>query len=180
LCDANIENQGIGSSTILAHRGNPNILDAIKGYTNFENRDFVLLEGFVNDWYYNTSRALLGTWKDTTESTVCGCVRSAFNYILSQNVNITIILILDPYGKGISADDAVNADGLTQLEYYEEIAKVAESMGIPVIKEYALSGINKYTTQYLIDNIHPTALGAEQSANTIWSVMRNIFPKKAS
>jgi len=170
------DNQGIGSSYIYG-----NMLTAIKGYTGYAGKRVCLLEGFVNDWYYNKT---LGTWRDTTETSVCGCVRSALNYMLSKNANLTIFLILDPYGRNYSNIDcsttAINGAGLTQYEYYEEIAKVAESLGIPVIKEYAESQISENTPQYLVDNIHPTALGAKQSANCIWSVMRGHIPNAIS
>lgn len=81
------------------------------------------------------------------------------------------------YDGSSTASTYTNTSGLTQYEYYEEIAKVADSLGVPVIKEYELSGMNEYTPDYFIDNIHPSALGAQQSANTIYSVMKNIIPK---
>jgi hypothetical protein len=67
---------------------------------------------------------------------------------------------------------------VTQKEYYDEIAKVGESLGIPVIKQYAISQISENTPQYIADNIHPTQLGAKQSAYAIWSQMRQYFPNQ--
>lgn len=174
LCGMSFDNQGIGSSTILG-----NMLTAIKNYTGYAGKRVAILEGFVNDWYTNKD---LGTYEDTGETTVCGCVRSAINYMLSQNANLTIFLVLDPYGRnygGVNcATTATNGAGLTQKEYYDEIAKVAESLGIPVIKEYVISQISENTPQYIVDNIHPTALGAKQSAYVIWSQMRQHFPNQ--
>ena len=177
LSGMTFDNQGIGSATILGDGGNLDILARIKAYSGYSEKNVCLLEGFVNDWYQNKT---LGTWKDTAETTVCGCVRSALNYILSQNANLTVFLILDPYGRNYNnvncSSSAVNGSGLTQFEYYEEIAKVAESLGIPVIKEYAESQISENTPQYFLDNIHPNAIGAQQSANYIWSKMKNYKP----
>lgn len=174
LSGITFDNQGIGSSTILG-----NMLTAIKGYTEYADKRVAILEGFVNDWYTNKD---LGTYEDTGETTVCGCVRSAINYMLSQNANLTVFLVLDPYGRnygGVNcATTATNGAGLTQKEYYDEIAKVGESLGIPVIKEYAISQISENTPQYIVDNIHPTALGAKQSAYVIWSQMRQHFPNQ--
>lgn len=171
LSGITFDNQGIGSSYIYG-----NMLAAIKAYDDYSDKDICLLEGFVNDWYGNKT---LGTWKDTTETSACGCVRSALNYMLSQNANMTVFLILDPYGRNYGGVDcsstAVNGSSITQIEYYEEIAKVAESMGIPVIKEYAGSQISENTPQYFLDNIHPNALGAKQSAYFIWSRMKTYF-----
>lgn len=168
LSGMTIDNQGIGSSTILN-----DMLTAIKGYSGYGNKNVCILEGFVNDWYGNGSD--LGVYTDNTENTVCGCVRSALNYMLSQNTNMTIFLVLDHYGRDYNSvdcsSDAVR-DGHTQYEFYEEIAKVAESLGIPVIKLYAISGMSENTPRYFIDNIHPNATGAEQTANVIWSQMR--------
>lgn len=171
------DNQGIGSATILGDGGNLDMLAAIKAYSSYSGKSVCLLEGFVNDWYQNKT---LGTWKDTAETTVCGCVRSAINYMLSQNANLTVFLILDPYGRNYGGSNcssqAENSANLTQFEYYEEIAKVAESLGIPVIREYAESQISENTPQYLLDNIHPNAMGAEQSARIIWMKMKQYLP----
>ena len=177
LSGITFDNQGIGSSTILGDGGSLDMLAAIKSYASYSGKEVCLLEGFVNDWYQNKT---LGTWKDTGETTVCGCVRSALNYMLSQNADMTVFLILDPYGRNYNSVDcsstAVNGASLTQYEYYEEISKVANSLGIPVIKEYAESQISENTTRYFTDNIHPSALGAEQSANCIWSRMKEFMP----
>lgn len=170
------DNQGIGSSVIKG-----NMLTAIKNYSSYANKDICILEGFVNDWYQGLT---LGTYEDNTEDTVCGCVRSALNYMLSQNANMTIFLVLDPYGRLYSGTDcrsyAVNGNGQTQYEFYEEIAKVAASLGIPVIKQYAESGISENTPQYINDNIHPTELGAKQSAYVIWAGMKQHFPNQTT
>ncbi len=172
-----IDNQGIGNATILVTEDYPNldILAAVKGYTGYSGKSVCILEGFVNDFYRNPDK--LGTYTDATETTVCGCVRSAINYILTQNPDITLVLVLDHYGKSTSASTVTNDNGDTQFEYYEEIAKVAESLGIPVIKGYAISGMNELTPDYFIDNIHPTAAGAKQFAHTIFSGIKQIVPK---
>ena len=176
LAEMTFNNQGIGSSTILG-----NMLSAIKAYTEYSDKNVCILEGFVNDWYQGLA---LGTYEDTTEDTVCGCVRSALNYILSQNASITIFLVLDHYGKlygGVDCSStAENANGLTQYEYYNEIAKVSESLAIPVIKLYADSQISQNTPQYLNDNIHPTMLGAKQDAYTIWAGMKQHYPNRTT
>ena len=171
------DNQGLGNSTILTAADHPDLLAAIKAYTGYSNADIYILEGFVNDWYVSNP---LGHWYDTAETTVCGCVRSALNYIMSQNANAKVFLVLDHYGQNYNnvncASTTKNNDNLTQYEYYEEIAKVAESLGIPVIKEYELSGMSENTPQYFIDNMHLTTNGSQQSAKTIWSVMRLYYP----
>lgn len=176
-----IDNQGVGSSVILGNGGELDMLAKIKSYAGYSGKSVCLLEGFINDWYGNKP---LGTFTDSAETTVCGCVRSALNYIMGQNANLTVFLILDPYGRNYSGVDcsstAENSSELTQYEYYEEIAKVAESLGIPVIKEYAGSQISENTPQYLLDNIHPNALGAKQSANYIWSKMKQHYPNAIS
>ena len=176
LMGIEFDNQGIGSSMIKG-----NLLTAIKNYTGYSNKKVCIIEGFVNDWKFDSA---LGTWNDSTENSACGCVRSAINYILAQNPNITIFLVLDHYGRNYSSDDrsstALNSANLTQFEYYEEIAKVAESLGIPVIKQYAESQISENTPQYLYDYIHVNALGAEQSAYCIYSKMRHYFPNKSN
>lgn len=173
LSGITFDNQGIGSSTILGDGGALDMLAAIKAYESYSDKSVCILEGFVNDWYLNKT---LGEWDDTEEATVCGCVRSALNYMLSQNDNMTTFLILDHYGRQYSTLDcsttAKNGSGYTQYEYYSEIAKVAESLGIPVIKEFEVSQISENTPQYLADNIHCNVLGATQSGNAIWGQMK--------
>lgn len=182
LSGITFDNQGLGSSTILPHGSDPNMLNKIKTYANYASKRVCILEGFVNDWGYNYDN--LGTWTDTTETTVCGCVRSALNYIMSQNANMTIFLVLDHYGRNYSgvnnSSTSPNGNGDTQYEFYEEIAKVGESLGIPVIKQYATSGISENTPQYLLDNIHMNELGAKQSAYNIWEFMKNYYPNQIS
>ena len=181
LSGMTFDNQGIGNSQIVHLDGYGDILAAIKAYTGYANKNVCLLEGFVNDWGRDSA---LGQYTDTVETTVCGAVRSAINYIKSQNASIKIFLILDHFGKYTSSFDcsstAKNGDDLTQYEYYQEVSKVAESLGCIVIKEYALSDISENSPQYLIDDIHLNALGAEQSAKTIWSVMKSFYPNATS
>lgn len=181
LSGMSFDNMGLGSSTILEYENLPKMLPVIKNYANYASKTVVLLEGFCNDWYYNADR--LGTWKDITETTVCGCLRSAINYMLSENPNLTIFLVLDHYGKEYGAVDSSSVavrgtESLTQYDFYEELSKVANSLGVPVIKQYEISGISENTPQYLEDNIHPTLLGAKQSAYSIWEIMRNYFPNR--
>lgn len=173
------DNQGVGSATILGDGGAMDMLAKIKSYTSYSEKNVCILEGFINDWYEGNT---LGTWTDSGETTVCGCIRSALNYMLSQNANMTIFLILDHYGRNYNSLDcsttSTNANGLTQYEFYSEIAKVAESLGIPVIAEFILSQISENTPQFLADNIHVNTLGAKQSASVIWSKMKQ-FPVNA-
>jgi hypothetical protein len=175
LSGITFENKGEGSSCIYGGEEN-GILTKIQNYTDFANKDIVIIEGFVNDWYGSKP---LGTYTDTTRESVCGCLYQAINHIYEQNANITLFVILDHYGRSYnSADESSTAivNNYTQYQYYEECAKVCESLGIKVIKEYALSGISQLTPQYLVDDIHCTALGAEQSANTIWAEMKKYVP----
>ena len=177
LCGAEIDNQGLGSSTILPHTSTTNMLANIKAYDDFADKDFCLFEGFVNDWYYNASSDLLGTFKDDDETTVCGCIRSAINYIRTQKPYITMIAILDHVGQNSGIDcssTAENSGGLTQCEYYDTIAKVFDSLSIPVIPLYKMSQMNEYTPNYFVDNIHPSDLGAEHTAREIWYRMKDI------
>ena len=173
LSGMTFDNQGIGSAMIDGE-----ILTRVKSYAGYADKDVAILEGFVNDWYYRPSN--LGTFTDTTENTVCGCVRSALNHIQQAKPSIKIFLVLDHYGRNYnnvdSSSSARNSANLTQYAYYNEIEKVAESLGVVVIPLYKISEINENTPLYLMDNIHPTAKGAEQTAKTIWAIMKNYYP----
>ena len=177
LSGITFDNQGVGSSVILGGSNNLNMLSKIKSYSLFSSKQVCLVEGFVNDWYEDKD---LGTYTDTSETTVCGCVRSALEYILSQNNRISLFLVLDPYGRNYGGTNcessAKNGSDLTQYVFYEEISRVAKSMGVPVIKEYKGSRISENTPQYFLDSINHNALGARQSAYYIWSVMKQYYP----
>jgi hypothetical protein len=177
LIGAPIDNHGIGNATILTSETTPqlNILSEIKSYTDYTKKNFCIIEGFVNDWVQHADK--LGIYTDTTETTVCGCVRSAINYILTQNPDINILLILDHVGTGVNAS-TYKFNNLTQFEFYNEIAKVAESMSVPVCKGYEISQMNEYSADYFIDNIHPTAKGASHFAYVINDNYKNITIKQ--
>ena len=183
MAQMDFDNQGLGNSTILEHNDHTDMMGMITGYSSYADKDVVLLEGFVNDWYDNSDK--LGTWKDAgtlDSTTVCGRIRYALNYILTQNPHTTLIVILDPYGQEYNGNagcaSTVVKSGYTQYEYYEEIAKLTASLGIPTIKGYAISGMNELVPDYYIDIIHPSPLGAKQFADVVWSAMRSI-PIKA-
>ena len=138
-------------------------------------------EGFVNDWYDNADK--LGTWKDTAADKVCGAVRQAIGHITVQAPQARIILILDHYGQAWNGNpgcaSTVVKSGLTQMEYYDEIAKLAAGMAVPVIRGYAESGMSEAYPAYYIDIIDPSPQGAYAFAAFIWSKMKDI-PLKVS
>lgn len=171
-----IDNQGIGGANILED-GAKSIYTAITGYQSFATKNVCIIEGFVNDWAEDAENTL-GQYLDSSQTTVCGRLRSAINYIMAANANITIFVILDHYGKNgeINCSSTAKIHGLTQYEYYKELEKVCESLGVVVIKDY-LSGISELAPQYLLDNIHLNDLGARQSATTIWNQMKQYAPK---
>lgn len=176
MLEMEFDNQGVGSATIYPFTDDGRIYNKITSYSNYSNIDVCILEGFVNDWY---QEAPLGTYTDNDDTSVCGRVRKAINYIMSQNSNITIFLVLDHFGRLHNTTDessTVIRGGKTQYEYYEEISKVAESLGVPVVKQYAISRINENTPQYFLDDIHMNDLGARQSANSIYSAMKQYSP----
>lgn len=177
-----IDNQGLGGAKILSDTTNKSIYLAITGYTGYADKNVCIIEGFVNDWDKNNANAL-GTYTDTTLNSVCGRLRSAINYVLGQNANMTVIVILDHYGRDYGGEEFSSTtvkNGYTQFQYYDELAKVCESLGVKCIKEYALSEICQLTPQYLEDYIHCNDLGARQSATTIWNVMKGFSPNLVS
>ena len=172
------DNQGVGSSAILNPSGDFNMLEKIKGYANYASKDVAIIEGFVNDWY---GQKTLGVYTDATEDTVCGCLRSAINYVFSKNANITLFVIFDHYGRNYNGTDESSTairNGKTQYEYYEEMSKVCESLGVKAVRLYAISGISENTPQYFLDDIHPNVLGAKHTANVIWAYMKQYVPNQ--
>lgn len=170
-------------------------------YNEHLSKEIILLEGFVNDWYDNSDKLgewtdlipTLGTWHDIDPQddtkiigdsySVCAAVRYAINFIKSKIPYSTIIVILDHYGQAVTGNQGcastVKHTNLTQYEFYEEISKVCESLGVPVIKGYAISGINEYTPNFFrADNdiIHLSPDGAKHFADVIWAEMQRFYP----
>jgi len=176
LMGVGFENKGVGSACIT---GNGDITRNINNYTDYSSKKICLVEGFVNDWSQNKT---LGTWKSTDTSTACGALRSAINYIYSKNRFITLFIIFDHYGRNYQGDNrsstGTNASGLTQYEYYEEMSKVAESLGVPVIKAYSESQMSENTPAYYNDYIHLTDLGSRQCAYFIWNKLKQYYPNQ--
>ena len=179
LSGMTIVNHGVSNGQIMDDGEHPSIMDEITSYTGYADKDVILIEGFTNDWGRNMP---LGTFKDSTNTSVCGCLRAAIQHILTQISSALVVLVLDYTGRdygGVNTGSlALNGAGLTQQEYYDEIARVAYNLGIPVIKLYQNSSISEFTTQYLIDNIHPSELGAKQTANAIWQELKYILLKQ--
>lgn len=179
LMKCEIENQGVGSSFFYYNVQNEyNILYNIKNYTKFDEKDFVIIEGCVNDWQHEKE---LGTYKDQTEDSVCGCLYNMFKHIYIENPNIMIFVVLDHYGRKYGSQDLSPSSirgEYTQYEYYEEVFKCCEYNGIPCLKEYAKSYFGGFGEQYLMDYIHCNDLGARQSANTIFSFINSFLPKE--
>lgn len=176
LTGMTIDNQGVGSSQIYG--GSPNsILNMIRNYGSYSGKSVVLIEGFVNDWY---NSAPLGDITDTAETSVCGCLNTAITWLLTNYADIQIFVILDHYGRnsgGVDCSEQAVRNSLTQYEFYQKLADLCKYRGIKTVKQYADSGMNGLTPQYFADNIHPTMLGAEQSANVINDVIRTTTPK---
>ena len=143
LLGMTIDNQGVGSAFWYTwNHGTSNILDNVQAYASYSDKNVCIIEGCTNDWSGNRT---LGTYKDTGTSTVCGCLYNMISHIYTQNANIQIIVIFDHFGRNYNSTDrsatAVNSDGKTQMDYYEECAKLCELYGIPCIKTYAESSI---------------------------------------
>ena len=175
LLECDIENNGTGGAYwFYVQSDSRSITYTVENYTDYADKDFVIIEGCVNDWY--TSK-ILGSYTDNGYTSVCGCLRKMIEHVYSQNPLIQIYVILDHYGKNngsINCDSDVIINGKTQYEYYSELKKVCEYCGIPVICEYAESNIGMFGEQYLVDNIHCNELGANQSGYFIASAMQRI------
>lgn len=173
------DNQGVGSAYWnTTAQDSSNILYNVQNYADYSDKDLCIIEGCVNDW---ANSKALGSYTDTATGTVCGALYNMISHIYAQNPKIQIVVVLDHYGRNYSGIDisssAKNANNLTQFEFYEEIAKCCEYLGIPVIKEYAISSIGIFGTEYLADQIHCNELGAKQSANVIGKALLGMNPK---
>lgn len=182
LLEMSIDNQGVGSSFWLTwQQDSSNVLYNVQQYAGYSDKDVCIIEGCTNDFGGNRT---LGTYKDTGTDTVCGCLYNMINHVYTQNPNIQIFVILDHYGRVYGSSDSssakVNENGMTQYDYYTECEKLCSFYGIPCIKEFEISNIGIFGTEYLYDNIHLNALGAKQSAQAIAKAMLGFKPKVLS
>jgi len=167
-----LTNKGISGGKIVS-----NILAEIKA-TTYTNVNLITLEGFCNDWYYNSP---IGTLGDTTNTTYSGAIYDALTYLL-QNSTATIVGITDHTGRKFGAIDSrlsvTNSLGLKQIDYINMFVSVCKMLNVPIIEAGQKSMINEFTANvYLVDQIHQTEIGAQQYAQTIWDELKNISPR---
>lgn len=172
LLKIHVDNQAAGNSTICEVSGHPDMLSAIESYASYSNKEIILIEGFVNDWY---SDAPLGTYLDlSTEATACGRLRHALNYLQSNKPGAFVAVIFDHYGRSYNGVDcspgALNANNVTQYTYYDEMAKVCESLGVIHIDLYKIARTSG--NNCLLDDIHLTEFGAKRIA---WLIRQQIM-----
>lgn len=90
-----------------------------------------------------------------------GALRSIITNVRAGMPQATIILLTSPY-------NSFQSGGTDLKEYVSLEMEIADSMGIEVINNYELSGINKDNyEQYLSDGIHPNAMGVEALSRAI-------------
>ena len=188
LSESDFVNRGISGGSINGH-----ILYYIRYYTSDEaNADLITIEGAVNDF----ARAIpLGNVGDTVpytdtllpdgtaDGTFAGACYQAFTTALTNSPKAVVVLLTETTGKnhvGYAdySQTRKNELDLTQWDYIDMTIKVAEFVGIPVIKCGQDSMINAQNPQYIADHIHHTYLGGYQYARTIWSKLKGI-PLKA-
>ena len=185
-------NRGIAGGCINGH-----ILYYIRQYlgdhTTYDDykADLITIEGSVND---EAGAIPLGNVGDTVpytnvllddsseSGTFAGACFCAFSEAIEYAPDAVIVFLTDSTGKQYGQSDFsythTNSLGLRQIDYIEMACKVAEYVGIPVIRCGQDSMINCNNPNYIVDQIHHTELGGYQYAKTIWAKLKNI-PLKA-
>lgn len=131
--------------------------------------DYVLLEGGINDHYYNVPLGTLNTNANITSSTDAELDTSTFYGALEYMCRVALrrfvgkkvgfILIHKPY-----LADTVNDLGLTADNYFQAIKTVCRKYSIPFCNLWEESNFRTYLTEYRVytdsnDTIHPTKDG---------------------
>lgn len=188
LSESLFVNRGIAGGSINGH-----ILYYIRYYTGDEaDADLITIEGAVNDFARSIPLGNVGDTvpytdsllpDSTAEGTFAGACYQAFTTALSNAPNAVVVLFTETTGKdhtgyGNYSQTRKNDLDLTQWDYIDMTIKVAEFVGLPVIKCGQDSMINAQNPQYIADHIHHTYLGGYQYARTIWSKLKFI-PLKA-
>lgn len=166
-----IDNQGLGTGMLYPAGGRPDIYNAIINYQSYSDKDVCIIEGFPNDFGYQSA---VGNITDEVTTSICGRLRLAIKHILTQKPTIRVFIVLDHYGRnygGVDSSSTAVINGRTQYEFYSILEECANSIGIPVIPIYKIGGISEATPDYLADNIHLSASGGIKFATAMWNAM---------
>lgn len=129
--------------------------------------DVITIFGSGNDQNWVTSEQI-GTARDTGTDTLCGCMNTAIDNLISVNPLIRIGLVTPSPWKNYPPDSTT----ATWMKIYSErIVEVAALRGIPCLDLYHDSNLRPWNASALaalyIDNTHPNTEGHKRIASQI-------------
>ena len=173
LSGMQLTNKGISGGSIMG-----NIKTAIMNITDGKTEaDLITLEIGANDY-----SATLGTIYDTGSTTFCGCLNQSIRY-LQENTDAQIVVMpstLMRYSPSNPSnptppETTYGSDNHTLYDQHKAIEEICKLNGCYHIPFDQLGlGYSRMSNDYLVDQIHHTALGGYNLAQGIWGYLKNI------
>lgn len=146
------------SGACIAYHDNQfeDIVSNVKADIDFSLYDVVIVEGGVNDFFYQNSP--MGSWKsgDFDITTFYGALQFIMEKAKTENPNAIIILCTPLKCTGW---DTPNEHGLTLEDYANAITHVGKAYGAYVLDLFNYSEFSDNMTKYSIDGCHPNNEG---------------------
>lgn len=140
-----------GSGYGMMHVTNNSFKDRIPGYANL-NPDFITIFGGINDvLFWNdgepATNSSVGTYTDTNETTIMGCVYLAYKALLDTFPDIPFG-IMSPIPE---KDYNTTTDNV--LSYFvEQLQNFCKHYGVPYLDQYHFSNLRPWNTAYCKKN----------------------------
>lgn len=140
-----------GSGYGMMHVTNNSFRDRIPGYANL-NPGFITIFGGINDvLFWNdgepATNSSVGTYADTNETTIMGCVYLAYKALLDTFPNIPFG-IMSPIPE---KDYNTTTDNV--LSYFvEQLQNFCKHYGVPYLDQYHFSNLRPWNTAYCKKN----------------------------
>ena len=147
-------------------------------YNNLGNPDVIIVFGGINDEFAQSDPTTPGNFLLSTNGDFdLTQLKQAYQFLLKTLIstyqNAKIFICCPTFaGKNIFEDNAV---GMSQIELYETVKRVADYYGVGFI-DLSKCGISNYNyTQYLDDTVHPNRAGMQLIFEKVLGTLREYF-----
>ena len=168
----NFVNKGISGGGIgdLGGYSHGQVYDAICNITDGKlDADLITLETGAND---TGADVPLGTIYDTGRTTLSGCLNDCLRY-LQENTDAQIVVFCSPASTTVPTTSSHQyyewASMVEQICHLNRVHYINSDCNLGFAKLSSLKG-----SQYVVDNIHQTDLGAYIYAENIWKQLKDI------
>lgn len=173
-----VQNEGVSGACVAYHADRPytDNVQTVDGIS-FNNYDYVLLQGGVNDYITSSPMGSMGS-SPYDKTTFLGAYQYIIDKILTVN-NLIRIVLMTPSRTYVTAYDVAdggpNAEGLYLKDYADAIKSIGAYYGLPVI-DLDPAGINTYNIDdFTDDKLHLNNAGYKLTNDIMIPGFRNII-----